>query len=100
MTLFLLAMMAQDFKEQTIDPDAGVGYALTIADVNADGKPDVVVVTEQPDQVLWYENPTWKRRTVVAGTPKLPVCVQAMDVDGDGKTGGRRTRRAAARSGC
>lgn len=87
----LLALAcAQDvvpaFKEQTIDPEAGVGYALTIADINADGKPDVVVVTEQPDQVLWYENPTWKRRTVVAGTPKLPVCVQAFDVDGDGKT--------------
>jgi hypothetical protein len=74
------------FKEQTIDPDAGTGYAITLADVNADGKTDVVVVSEQPDQVLWYENPTWKRRTVVEKTPRLPVCVQAMDVDGDGKT--------------
>ncbi len=74
------------FKEQTIDPEAGVGYALTLADINADGKMDVVVVTEQPDQVWWYENPTWKRRVVVQGTPKLPVCIQALDVDGDGKT--------------
>ncbi len=74
-----------NFKEQVIDPNVGVGYAVTVADINHDGKPDIVVVTENPDQVVWYENPSWTRRTIVAGFPKLPVCVQALDVDGDGK---------------
>jgi hypothetical protein len=73
------------FKEQIIDPNVGVGYAVTVADINHDGKPDIVVVTENPDQVVWYENPSWTRRTIVSGFPKLPVCVQALDVDGDGK---------------
>jgi len=73
------------FKEQIIDPNVGVGYAMTVADINDDGKPDIVVVTENPDQVVWYENPSWTRRTIVSGFPKLPVCVQALDVDGDGK---------------
>ncbi|HYE98033.1 MAG TPA: FG-GAP and VCBS repeat-containing protein [Planctomycetota bacterium] len=86
----LSLVLAQDalppFKEQVVDPDVGVGYALTVADVNADGKPDLVVVTEQPDQVVWYENPSWKKRTVIGGDVKLPVCIQALDVDGDGKT--------------
>jgi len=74
------------FKDQVIDPAVGVGYAISVADINADGKPDIVVVTEIPDQVVWYENPTWKKRVIVAKEPKLPVCIQPLDVDGDGKT--------------
>src|SRR5215204_5064596 len=73
------------FREQTVDADVGVGYALAVADINADRKADIVVVTENPDQVVWYENPSWKRRTIVQGHPKLPVCVQPLDVDGDGR---------------
>jgi hypothetical protein len=63
----------------------GVCYAVTLADLNGDGKQDIVVVTEIPDQVVWYENPTWKRRVVLEKEPALPVCIQALDVDGDGK---------------
>ncbi len=74
-----------NFKEQVVDSGMGVCYALTVADINADGKSDIVVVTEQPDQVVWYENPSWKRRTIVERTPRLPVCIQPLDVDGDGK---------------
>jgi hypothetical protein len=88
--LLALAPSPQDalpkFREQVVDPDVGVGYAVTLADINADGKSDIVAVTEIPDQVVWYENPSWKRRTIVGKEIKLPVCVQAMDVDGDGKT--------------
>ncbi|HKQ75207.1 MAG TPA: VCBS repeat-containing protein [Blastocatellia bacterium] len=73
------------FKEQVIDPNVGVGYAVTVADINHDRKTDIVVVTENPDQVVWYENPSWTRRIIVEGFPKLPVCVQPLDVDNDGK---------------
>ena len=73
------------FKEQVIDPNVGVGYAVTVTDINNDGKTDIVVVTENPDQVVWYENPSWTRRTIVEGFPRLPVCVQPLDVDNDGK---------------
>lgn len=72
------------FREEVIDPAVGVGYAVTVADLNGDRKLDIVAVTENPDQVVWYENPGWKRRVIAAGFPKLPVCIQAMDVDGDG----------------
>src|SRR5262247_2032404 len=89
LTLALLCASQESlpkFKEQVVDPNVGTGYALTLADLNGDGKTDIVVVTEQPDQVVWYENPTWKRRVIVEKEPKLPVCIQALDVDGDGKT--------------
>lgn len=81
----LLAQSLPDFKEQVVDPDAGVGYALTLADLNGDGKTDILAAVEQPDRVVWYENPSWKLRTITGEHPALPVCLQPLDVDGDGK---------------
>ena len=45
---------------------------------------DIVVVDTRP--VVWYENPTWKRRVIIEDQT-LPdnVCVAAHDVDGDGQ---------------
>jgi FG-GAP repeat len=73
------------FKEQIVDPNVGVGYAITVADINHDGKSDIVVVTGNPNQVVWYENPSWTRRAIVENFPSLPVCIQPLDVDNDGK---------------
>ena len=72
------------FQAQVIDPHAGeVCYAITAADVNGDGKPDVVVVTE--DAVIWYENPTWQKHDIIRGaTARDNVCIQPHDIDGDG----------------
>ncbi len=73
------------FKEQIVDPNVGVGYAVTLADINHDGMTDIIVVTENPDQVVWYQNPSWTKRIILEGFPKLPVCIQPLDVDDDGK---------------
>ncbi len=73
------------FEAQEIDPHAGnVVYAVTVADVNGDRKPDVVAVTE--DAVVWYENPGWAKHDIIRkATVKDNVCIQPQDIDGDGR---------------
>lgn len=72
------------FRAQEIQRDFGVGYAVLIADINNDGKPDIVAIN--PTQVVWFENPTWKKHVILAGaTKKDNVCMAAHDIDGDGK---------------
>ena len=72
------------FKMQEIATDLTVGYAVITADVNEDGKPDIVVVDSK--RVVWYENPTWKVHTIISGKTKPDnVCIAAADIDGDGQ---------------
>jgi hypothetical protein len=72
------------FRMQEIETKLTVGYAVLLVDINGDGKPDIVVV--DTTRVVWYENPTWKRRTIIEGQTKPDnVCITAYDVDGDGQ---------------
>lgn len=80
----ITASGATSFETKEIDKSLGVGYAVLLEDINADGKPDIVVVDTH--RVVWYENPAWKRRTIVEGkTERDNVCAAAYDIDGDGK---------------
>ena len=73
------------FEAQTLDPDVGkVCYAVTLADVDGDGKQDIVAVTE--NRVLWYQAPDWKPRVIIEDqTERDNVCIAPLDIDQDGK---------------
>lgn len=72
------------FEPQEIEKELTVGYAVSIVDIDADGKLDIVVVDS--DRVLWYQNPTWKRHTIIQGQTKRDnVCVAPYDINRDGK---------------
>lgn len=73
------------FESREIDPHIGeVCYAVTLADVDGDGKPDIVAVSE--NRVVWYHNPDWKPRVIIAdATERDNVCIAPHDVDGDGQ---------------
>jgi Aldos-2-ulose dehydratase, beta-propeller domain/FG-GAP-like repeat len=71
------------FKTQEIDAGLKIGYAVLTTDINGDKKPDIVVVDQH--QVVWYENPTWKKRVILNGKTRPDnVCAAAIDIDGDG----------------
>jgi hypothetical protein len=71
------------FAEHKIATDLKSGYHLTVADVNHDGKPDIIALAQGGPDLVWYENPTWERHVLISGLPHMINCA-AEDLDGDG----------------
>ena len=72
------------FRTVDVQRDWGVVYAVRVADVNADGRLDIVAIN--PSQLAWFENPGWQRHVIVDGAvPRDHVTIAAHDVDGDGR---------------
>lgn len=75
---------ALQFERQEIRKDFGVGYAVTTADMNADGKPDIVAISGT--QLVWFENPSWRQHVALDGrTPRDNVTLAPHDIDRDGR---------------
>src|SRR5262245_35443807 len=84
--LFLLAgTFAADpelpkFEPQVLDAKVEIGYATTVADIDGDGKPDVLLVDKK--QIAWYHNPDWKKYIVCENVTKQDnVCMAVRDID-------------------
>ncbi len=70
------------FERHDID-SFPAGYQVAVADVNRDGKPDVIALSTEADRVDWYENPTWSRRPVARTAKNIDLA--PLDLDGDGR---------------
>lgn len=72
------------FEATDIDTSLEIGYGIAIADVNGDGKPDILLADQR--SVQWYQNPTWQKHVIARNlTERDNVCIAAQDIDGDGK---------------
>jgi len=71
------------FERVVIDDAFPDGYQVEVADVNGDGKPDVVGVGG--GTCAWYVNPSWTKRVVASGSQTPGIISSATaDLDGDG----------------
>lgn len=83
-----LSLYGQDlprFREHVITKELKFGYQLVVADLNGDGKKDLIAVDEAATQLAWFENqhPIWKRHVLATDVPR-PINAACWDVDGDG----------------
>src|SRR5258706_5369631 len=75
---------APSFKAVDVDARIEIGYGVAVADVNGDGKPDILLADK--NLIVWYENPSWQKHVIAEKLTQLDhVCVAAQDLDGDGK---------------
>ena len=71
------------FEQHTIATDLAGGYQVVVADLNRDGKPDLIAVASGMKELIWFENPSWQRHVIVSNITS-PINCAAWDTDGDG----------------
>jgi hypothetical protein len=70
------------WKKHVIDPDGHFGTDAEVADVDHDGKPDIICITD--NELRWYRNPDWKMFVI---DRRVLHDIEVADFDGDGKIG-------------
>lgn len=78
------AAVPWQFVEHTIATDLRGGYHVTAADINKDGKTDLLAVATGPKvDLVWFENPLWTKHVMASGFPGM-INADAFDTDKDG----------------
>lgn len=80
------AVQVPSFRRVVIDENFPGGYQVAVADLDGDGKPDILALGETPaGQIAWYRNPSWKRYPISADATRENIDFAVHDIDGDGE---------------
>ena len=71
------------FIAHTIDTELRGGYQIVVADLNRDDRPDIIALTTRLPDLVWYENPSWRKHVIGTGFRRM-INVAAHDIDDDG----------------
>lgn len=71
------------FATHTIDGALAGGYQPVVADLDRDGRPDVIGLSTRAGELAWYRNPGWERHVLTTGLNRA-INAAARDLDGDG----------------
>ena len=77
----LLGANPVKFQRHLID-NFPAGYQVAVADINGDGRPDVIALSTEADRVDWYENPGWQRHPVARTAKNIDLAVRDLDRNG------------------
>lgn len=83
-SLSLYAIQPEHLRKHLIDGQFKGGYQVSVADVDTDGKPDVIALSTLPSQLVWYKNPSWERHDITTKTQgNIDLAPNDIDQDGD-----------------
>jgi CubicO group peptidase (beta-lactamase class C family) len=63
------------FVEHTIATGLSGGYQVVVADLNQDGKPDLIALASGLPELVWFENPGWQRHVIASTFTQMINCV-------------------------
>ncbi len=78
-----LAAQPVKFREHVVATGQTGGYQVVVADMNHDGKPDIIALASGLRELAWYENPGWQKHTIVEGI-RQPINVAVVKLDAKG----------------
>ncbi|WP_017573155.1 FG-GAP repeat domain-containing protein [Nocardiopsis halotolerans] len=78
-----MSFAVPDFRLETIDEEVTDGYWITAADIDGDGRVDLVTSGVTSGRIRWYRNPDWTKREIAE--LHRPVAVDAADITGTGR---------------
>jgi hypothetical protein len=85
LALPLVAAPPARFAEHTIATGLTGGYQVVVADLNHDGRPDLIALAQGQTELVWFENPTWERHVIARNQQHMINCVVA-GADSEGVT--------------